>query len=110
MVTKRSSNVIKAIIVDEQSLSLLEICRALGLPAETIIEMVEYGIVEPVHGHNVKNWEFSVQTLKRTRTAVRLQRDLHINLEGLGLAMNLLEEVQQLRRRVQFLEDSHPDW
>lgn len=109
MPVKSSSKAVKAIIVDEQPLSLLDICQALGSPAEVIVEMVEYGIVEPIRGRSVKNWQFSAQTLRRTRVAMRLQRDLHVNLEGLGLAMNLLEEVQTLRRRVQFLEASHPD-
>jgi len=98
----------KAVIVDEQSLSLPDICRALGSSAETVIGMVEYGIVEPIRGHDEQDWEFSAQALKRTRIAMRLQRDLQVSLEGLGLALNLLEEVQQLRRRVQFFEENYP--
>ena len=105
MAIKQMSTVV---IVDEQSLSLLDICRALGLSAATVIEMVEYGIVEPISGSDVQDWQFSAQALKRTRIAVRLQRDLQVNLAGLDLALNLLEEVQQLRHRVKFFEANYP--
>ena len=109
MVTKQVSETIQAVLFDGQSLSLADICLALNLPAEAMMEMIEYGIVEAKSGQDAKNWKFSARTLRQTRIAVHLQRDFHINLEGLGLAMNLLEEVEQLRHRVQFLEDSHPD-
>ena len=109
MAVKPSSKTITAVIIDEHPLSLFDVCQALDTSAETIIEMVEYGIVEPMRGRNAKSWQFSAQALKRSRIAIHLQRDLHVNLEGLGVALNLLEEVQQLRRRVQFLQDSYPE-
>ena len=104
MATKKAVKVVKAVMLDDEPLSLLDICKAVNSPAETVVEMVEYGIVEPTKGRTPANWQFSVYALKRTRTAVRLQNDLRINLEGLGLAMDLLEEVKSLRRRVEFFE------
>ena len=104
MATKKITKTLTAVFVDEQPLSLLDICRAVGTPAETVVEMVEYGVIEPIQGKKPANWQFSSYTLKRTRVASRLQQDLRINLAGLGLAMDLLEEVQDLRRRVNFYE------
>lgn len=95
---------VSALLLEEQTLSLLDICHAVGEPAETIVEMIDYGIIEPHKGKQPTNWEFSAYTLKRTRVATRLQRDLRINLEGLGLALDLLEEVKELRQRVQFYQ------
>ena len=97
------------VIVDEQSLSLQDICCALGVPAAKVIEMIEHGVIEPIHGSDKQDWEFSAQALKRTRIATRLQRDLQIGLDGLDLALNLLEEVNHLRRRVQFFEENYPE-
>lgn len=104
MATKKTSKTLTAILLDEHPLSLLDICRAIGTPAESVVEMVEYGVIEPSRGKKPDSWQFSAYTLKRTRVATRLQRDLRINLEGLGLALDLLEEVQDLRRRVSFYE------
>ena len=103
MATKKTK-ALTAVLVDAQALSLLDICHAIGTPAETVVEMVEYGVIEPSQGKKPGSWQFSAYTLKRTRVASRLQQDLRINLEGLGLAMDLLEEVQDLRRRVTFYE------
>ena len=38
--------------------------------------------------------------LRRARLAVRLERDLELNLAGVALAVELLEELAQLRREL----------
>jgi chaperone modulatory protein CbpM len=43
-------------------------------------------------------WQFAGENLRRARLALRLQRDLEINLAGVALALELLEEIHQLRR------------
>ena len=108
MADKQASEAI-ATIVDEQSLNLLDMCCVLGSSVETVTKMVDYGIVEPIRECDVEDWEFSTLALKRTRIAMRLQRDLQVNLENLDLVLNLLEEVQQLRRRVQFFTENYPE-
>jgi chaperone modulatory protein CbpM len=108
MVSKQTET-LQTVALEDQLLSLLDLCRAIGAPAEPVIEMIEYGVVEPSKGKSAKNWQFTTYAIKRTRVALHLQRDLHINLDGLGLALDLLEEVQDLRRRVQFLEHHFKD-
>jgi len=43
-------------------------------------------------------WRFSGTALRRTRLALRLERDLELNLAGVALALDLMEEVERLRR------------
>ena len=38
--------------------------------------------------------------MNRLRTALRLQRDLAIDLPGLAMSLDLLDEVRQLRQEV----------
>jgi chaperone modulatory protein CbpM len=38
--------------------------------------------------------------LRRARIAVRLERDLELNLAGVALALDLLEELEQLRQQL----------
>jgi chaperone modulatory protein CbpM len=47
-----------------------------------------------------RQWQFDLQTLARLRKAQRLQRDLKINLPGLAMSLELLDEVQEMRREV----------
>jgi len=92
-----------AVTVSNDVLSLLELCRAIGRPAEHVMEMVEYGVVEPSTGRAPKTWQFPLQAVERVRVATHLERDFN-NLERLALALDLLQEVKQLRHQVQFFE------
>lgn len=83
--------------------SLEELCSACGLPREWVIELVEHGILEP-QGGEPERWRFSGTELGRTRRALRLQQDLELNVAGLSLTLELLDEVRYLRRRVRDLE------
>jgi chaperone modulatory protein CbpM len=42
--------------------------------------------------------------LQRAKTAVHLQRDLDVNLAGVALVLDLLEEMEELRERVKLLD------
>jgi chaperone modulatory protein CbpM len=41
--------------------------------------------------------------VQRVQTAIRLQQDLGVNLAGAALALDLLEELQELRCRQAWL-------
>ncbi|MGR9101143.1 MAG: chaperone modulator CbpM [Gammaproteobacteria bacterium] len=79
--------------------TLLEICRLGKTSAEQVIEMVEEGILEP-EGVSAYEWRFDAVALKRLQIALRLQRDLKINLPGTALVLDLLEEMEELRSRL----------
>jgi chaperone modulatory protein CbpM len=62
------------------------------------VEFVEEGVLSVV---NVSSeWHFTGAALRRARLAVRLERDLELNLAGVALAIELLEELAQLRREL----------
>jgi len=95
----------KPSILEEQSgLTLAEVCRACAVRAEFIVELVDEGVLVP-QGREPHRWRFSGMHLRRATVALRLQRDLGINLAGAALALQLLDEVESLRRRLHFLGD-----
>lgn len=83
----------------ESVFSLSEICERCGLRAELVVEMVEYGIVAPLEPSQPR-WQFSAAMLQRLHRAQRLQRDLELNLPGLALSLELLDEVEALRSEI----------
>jgi len=87
------------ILDEEEALTLGELCRACAMHAEWVIGLVEEGVLEPA-GRDLTNWRFSGASLRRARIAVRLQRDLGINLAGVALALDLLDEIETLRKRL----------
>lgn len=93
------------ILEEETELTLSELCRACNVHAELIIELVEEGVLEPT-GAEPSTWVFAGSSLKRTRAALRLQADLGVNLPGVALALELLDELESLRARIQIIESN----
>ena len=90
--------ILSGILLDEQArLNLRELCGTCGIHAELVIEMVSEGIAEPT-GSDPVYWRFNGPAVKRMQRALRLQRDLGVNLAGAALALDLLEELEALRR------------
>lgn len=100
--------ILNGLLLDEHSeLSLTELCRACTSSAEWVIELVEEGILEPIPRRQKKQWLFPGNSLHRARTTRRLQRDLGINLAGVALALDLLEEIEALESRLKIINNSH---
>ena len=92
-----------AIILEEQTeLTLADVCRACAVRAEFIVELVDEGVLAP-QGREPHRWRFSGIHLRRATVALRLQRDLGINLAGAALALQLLDEVEALRARLRVI-------
>ena len=85
-------------ILDEDTrYNLAELCRLCGVPAELVLEMIDEGLLCP-QGTVPNEWHFTAIEIKRIQITVRLQQDLRINLPGCALALQLLEELEELRR------------
>lgn len=91
------------VLEEETELSLADLCRVCGLPAEQVFELVEEGLIEPL-GRDPRQWRFRGASVQRIRCAQRLQRDLSVNVAGAALALELLEEIDRLRVRLRRLE------
>jgi len=88
------------IILEEQTeLSLAEVSRACAAHAESVIELVEEGVLVPT-GREPRQWRFTGVQIRRASVAMRLRRDLGVNVAGVALALELLDEVATLRARL----------
>jgi chaperone modulatory protein CbpM len=86
-------------IFDESAvLTLEDLSRMCAVDEQHIVEFVEEGILS-VAGMRTE-WHFSGAALRRARVAVRLERDLELNLAGVALALDLLDELAQLRHEL----------
>lgn len=81
--------------------TLHEICERGDCHAEFVIKLVSYGVIAPVEeSPEARQWQFDLDALARLRKAQRLQHDLKLNLPGLAMSLDLLDEVQEMRREV----------
>ncbi|NOY16821.1 MAG: MerR family transcriptional regulator [Gammaproteobacteria bacterium] len=88
-------------IIDEYfEFSLADLCQCCGVQAEAIIDMVEEGLLTPV-GTSPSNWRFTGTAQRKVEITLHLQRDLRINLPGAALALELMEEIDMLRSKLQ---------
>ena len=95
---------IQGIVLDEYlSVTLTELTRLCGSSGRTLHLMVTEGLLHP-QGQGPEDWRFSGLEVRRARRALRLQRDLDLNLAGTALALDLLDEVEALRARIRVLE------
>ena len=89
---------------EEMGFTLHEICAHCGARVEFIVELVEYGVIAPIKGADAESWAFDAWALARLKRALRLHRDLEINLPGLAISLDLLDEVQRLRQQIDLLD------
>ena len=96
--------ILSGLLLDsESSLTLGELSRCCGVHAEFIVELVQEGIIDPLD-RDPASWRFTGLSLLRVNRALRLRRDLGINLAGIALAFELMDEIEQLRARLNLLE------
>ncbi|WP_416422196.1 chaperone modulator CbpM [Pseudomonas sp. App30] len=77
-------------------LDMQAFCQATEMSAAYVIEIVEHGIVEPT-GRSPEEWLFDDFSPLIARRAAKLHHDLDLEWEGVALALELLEEVRDLR-------------
>ena len=73
-----------------------ELGIARNILANRLARFVEHGILEP-QGSVPKDWRFTDYELTLAKRAAKLRHDLELEWEGVALALELLQEVQQLR-------------
>ena len=94
---------VSATILEEQvGLSLSEVSRACAVHAEMIVDLVIEGVLVP-DGREPHRWRFTGVHVRRATVALRLQRDLGLNLAGAALALELLDEVEALRAQLRVM-------
>lgn len=82
-----------------ETLSLSELTMFCDTNADWVVTLVEHGVVSPVT-HNAAEWEFTAAHIARARKAARLMRDLGLNVAGVALVLDLIEERDALARKL----------
>jgi chaperone modulatory protein CbpM len=89
-------------LLDESlELDFEEFCRICHTSEEFVVELVAEGVIEPrgaeaADGDRAR-WRFTGHSVRRTQVAIRLHEDLDVNLPGVALALDLLEQIERRR-------------
>ena len=88
-----------SVVENEVHMTIMELSHAARTPQELIMSWVSEGVLSPV-GSSPEDWRFSGDSLRRAKTAAHLTHDLELNAPGVALALDLLDEIAQLRSRL----------
>ena len=89
-----------SVVENEVHMSIVELSHASRTPEDLIMSWVSEGVLSPT-GSSPQDWRFSGDSLRRAKTAAHLTHDLELSVPGVALAIDLLEEIAQLRARLQ---------
>lgn len=89
------------VVEDESTLSYIEVCQRLQIPEELLHEMEEQGLFISITVN--QDSMLNQRALQRIEAACRLQQDLGLNLPGAVLALELLDELEELRKQLSIL-------
>ncbi|ANF80906.1 MerR family transcriptional regulator [Acinetobacter sp. NCu2D-2] len=92
-----------SIIMDEHPLDLRHFAQACGQSPEWVLQLIEHGIL-PERSTDPYS-KFIVEDVTRAQRAYRLQRDFDASFSAVAMMLDLIDEVQELRREVR-----HPNF
>lgn len=96
-------DIITAIVLDDDSsVTFVEVCENYHLSEDILSELVELGLFKDEL--TAATLRFNAEKLARIRTASRLLNGLQINTSGAVLALELLDEIEQLRQEIAILQ------
>lgn len=87
------------VVESEVHMTIVELSHASRTPEDLIMTWVSEGVLSPA-GSSPEDWRFGGDSLRRAKTAAHLTHDLELNVPGVALALDLLEEITQLRARL----------
>lgn len=94
--TDSDGDAMRGEVVEESvQLTLVQLCHACDAEPDAVIELVAHGVLDP-QGGDSRDWRFAGDSLRRSRLALRLIRDLGVNVAGAALALELMARIDQL--------------
>src|SRR4051812_16702858 len=85
-------------VVCHDTVSFRELCRLCDCRQQLMMRLVNLGLLDPA-GHGEEDF-FTTSSLLRARKALRLRRDLRLNLHSVALVMELLDRIEELEQKL----------
>lgn len=90
------------LITETTTFTMTEICQKYSIPQELLQEMIEQGLFNNQTAEP-EQMTLNLKALQKMESAFRLHRDLGINLPGVALVLDLLEEMDKMRGELDVL-------
>ncbi len=98
--TEPTNPAMQTVLVDESlEFTLIDLSHACDAHPDQLIALVHESVLSP-WGPGPDQWRFDGTALARAGAALRLVRDLHLNMAGVALALDLIDEINALKARL----------
>lgn len=87
------------IVGEDWQLTVTEFHERYHVTEDVLLDMLEEGLFHP-RKVDQEILYLDLKALQRIRSAWRLQRDLGVNLPGAALALDLMQELEELRKEL----------
>lgn len=85
-----------------------ELCQIEGIESELIVEIVEYGIVEPIEKvittTSEDQWFFEASSVYWIKKALRLHADLEIDWIAVAMVIDLMRQKEALKKENELIQ------
>jgi len=77
-------------------ISFEELCQVEQLNQEMIVEVIDYGIAEPISGDTTNNWLFDTSSVRWVKKAINLYEKLELDWIAVAMIIELLKQKEKL--------------
>ncbi|HJF27675.1 chaperone modulator CbpM [Acinetobacter bohemicus] len=88
-------------IMDDRTFDLIHFSEVCGQSPEWVMQLIEHGIL-PDRSTTQTSF-FLGEDISRAQRAYRLQRDFDASFSAVAMMLDLIDEVQELRREIKHL-------
>lgn len=85
---------------EKVTFTLTEFHEKYAVDEALLLEMLEYGLIEP---DKAENLIVDLHTLHRIQAAMRLNRDLQVNMPGIALVLEMREKLDRMNNELEIL-------
>jgi len=86
----------------KELISIHKICESYQIPESFFDELQEFELI-PVYTENEEPM-IDAAALPQVEKILRLHFDLHVNLEGIDVIINLLQQIENLQDQINYLK------
>lgn len=103
--TIRNGCIEAELIDDHQIYDLKHFAQACGQSPEWVLKLLEYEILPARPEERIH--QFFAEEITRAKRVSRLQRDFEANFTAVALMMDLIDEIEQLRKQLRHTHFTH---
>ncbi len=99
---------VTAEIVSQSLLSRKEVCARLGIGDDMLEVCLRWEIISLPEPDSQGELLFPIEAFDRLQRGLRLHQDLGINWQGVSVALELLERIEELEQQLHNLSTQNP--